>query len=103
MRDCHAKTKTKTRATLRRAGTTTVAVALAIGVTGSVSVGAAAADHSKPALLPLVVRTHNGLVKGFRTTAAREFLGIPYAAPPVGALRGVRPGRRPSGAASGGQ
>ena len=73
--------------TLRRAGRTTVAVALAIGVTGLVSVSAAAASHSKPPLLPLVVRTHNGLVKGFRTAAAREFLGIPYAAPPVGALR----------------
>jgi len=75
------------KSALGRAGRTTVAIALAVGVTGFVSVGAAAADHSGPPLLPLVVRTHDGLVKGLRTAAAREFLGIPYAAPPVGALR----------------
>jgi para-nitrobenzyl esterase len=52
-----------------------------------VSPGAAAAGRTGSGLLPLVVRTHDGAVKGFRTTLAREFLGIPYAAPPVGALR----------------
>jgi len=64
-----------------------VAVALAAGVTGLTGAGASASDHAGSALLPLVVRTHDGLVRGLRTTLAREFLGIPYAAPPVGALR----------------
>src|SRR5215471_19039111 len=36
-------------------------------------------------LLPLVVRTDHGLVRGLRQHGAREFLGIPYAAPPTGA------------------
>jgi para-nitrobenzyl esterase len=34
-----------------------------------------------------VVATDRGLVRGIATNAADEFLGIPYAAPPVGALR----------------
>jgi para-nitrobenzyl esterase len=75
------------RTTLARAGRTLAAAALAVGVAGLPGVGASASDRAGPALLPLVVRTHDGLVKGLRTTLAREFLGIPYAAPPVGALR----------------
>jgi para-nitrobenzyl esterase len=36
---------------------------------------------------PLVVRTDKGAVRGTTVGDAREFLGIPYAAPPTGALR----------------
>ncbi len=40
---------------------------------------------------PLTVRTSDGLVVGHVANGAREFLGIPYAAPPVGALRWAPP------------
>jgi len=40
---------------------------------------------------PSIVRTANGLVKGIITSTTRQFLGIPYAAPPVGNLRWKAP------------
>ena len=54
------------------------------------SVPRSSAAHltSTPArTLPLVVRTDKGAVRGSYAGSAREFLGIPYAAPPTGALR----------------
>jgi para-nitrobenzyl esterase len=94
------------RTIVGRAGRTIFAAAFAVSVTGLAGVDASASGRAGAALLPLVVRTHDGFVKGLRTTLAREFLGIPYAAPPVGALRwrpplpaahwsGVRPARKP--------
>lgn len=44
------------------------------------SVASATAEHS-------VVITEKGLIQGVVTPTVREFLGIPYAAPPVGDLR----------------
>ena len=35
----------------------------------------------------VVIATTEGRVRGFRVNGVREFLGIPYAAPPVGNLR----------------
>ena len=46
---------------------------------------AAAAAAARPA--PLVVRTDKGAVRGLYARNVREFFGIPYAAPPAGALR----------------
>jgi para-nitrobenzyl esterase len=51
------------------------------------AVGAASATTKGTASAPLVVRTDKGLVRGMDSGGAREFLGIPYAAPPVGQLR----------------
>src|SRR6266702_346195 len=63
------------------------AAGLAVGLTGMATGTAVAAGHSQTGSAPLVVRTDKGAVQGFFTADAREFLGIPYAAPPVGALR----------------
>ncbi len=60
-------------------------------VSASVCVGSvAAAGTGVPAgsgATALVVQTDRGLVRGVENSGAREFLGIPYAAPPVGPLR----------------
>src|SRR5438445_8566650 len=58
-----------------------LALALAGVTSGTAQAGTAAAGG--PA--PLVVRTDHGLVRGLDQHGAREFFGIPYAAPPVGA------------------
>ena len=63
------------------------AASLALALAGVTS-GTAMAQVTAGAggrLLPLVVRTDHGLVRGLRQHGAREFLGIPYAAPPTGA------------------
>lgn len=70
---------------------------------GAVAAGAAAAAapsiaHARPrARRPsTVVRTEHGQVAGRRTEHGLAFLGVPYAAPPTGALRfrsPARPGR----------
>ncbi len=57
-------------------------VAAAPAVSASTLGGQAAASASGPA-----VGTANGAVRGLANGAVDEFLGIPYAAPPVGALR----------------
>jgi para-nitrobenzyl esterase len=57
-------------------------VAAAPAVSASTLGGQAAASASGP-----VVGTANGAVRGLASGAVDEFLGIPYAAPPVGALR----------------
>jgi para-nitrobenzyl esterase len=60
---------------------------LAAGLAGLVPASAATTVQQHARSLPLIVRTVDGRVRGKDAGAAREFLGIPYAAPPVGKLR----------------
>jgi para-nitrobenzyl esterase len=59
------------------AGLTAARPAAAVGTPGSAAAGSA----------PLVVRTTGGRVRGLDRGAAREFLGVPYAASTAGAQR----------------
>jgi para-nitrobenzyl esterase len=60
---------------------------LAAGLAALVPGGAAAVARHESRPLPLVVRTADGRIRGMYAGATREFLGIPYAAPPIGRLR----------------
>src|SRR5579859_1524921 len=69
----------------RRGRYVLAAASLALALSGTTAGSAVASSHASGPLLPLVVRTDHGLVRGFHKNGAREFLGIPYAAPPTGA------------------
>src|SRR5215468_8929650 len=82
-----------------------LALALAGGTCGAAMAGVTAGPDGGR-LLPLIVRTDHGLVRGLYQHGAREFLGVPYAAPPTGAnawrppqplrpWRGVRAAEKP--------
>jgi para-nitrobenzyl esterase len=68
--------------TLSRAGRVVGVLACAVLLTGATTSSAGAAQSGGP-----IVATTGGLVQGVATATADEFLGIPYAAPPVGNLR----------------
>jgi para-nitrobenzyl esterase len=61
--------------------------AAASSVPAGLPAGRPAAAETPAWSAPLVVRTDKGAVRGLHANNAREFFGIPYAAPPVGALR----------------
>jgi para-nitrobenzyl esterase len=72
-----------------RAGARFCAGAIALGTVPAAATAAGAgtaATHSSTSATPKV-STADGIVRGKATGTADEFLGIPYAAPPVGPLR----------------
>jgi len=72
----------------RRASTRLAVAGVTLGalVAAAPAVSASTLGGQTPASGP-VVGTANGPVRGLANGAVNEFLGIPYAAPPVGALR----------------
>lgn len=75
------------------AGLLLAAATLATGATGAVAAPAAPAASATTAHdgHGLIVRTDRGLIKGMHAEGTDQFLGVPYAAPPVGALRWAAP------------
>jgi para-nitrobenzyl esterase len=69
---------------------------MALAVIVAIPVGYAAAREMQCDSDHVVVPTDEGPVMGLRTMTMNEFLGIPYAAPPVGALR-WKPPQPPAG------
>jgi para-nitrobenzyl esterase len=66
-------------------------VVLTLALIVAIPVGCAVAGQMDSDSSQVVVSTDKGLVAGLQTEAMNEFLGIPYAAPPVGALRWQAP------------
>jgi para-nitrobenzyl esterase len=79
------------------AGVVAFAMTLAMCAIGYVQQAAAAVSHDGAA--GLIVHTNDGVLRGLSSTNYNEWLGIPYAAPPVGALRFRAP--QPAGPWSG--
>src|SRR5918992_1145832 len=67
-------------------------LAVLLGASGRPALAQQTEDHNPPRTG--VVQTDDGPVQGIVRSGVRQFLGIPFAAPPVGGLR-WRPPRRP--------
>jgi len=72
------------------AGLLLAAATLAASAAGAAAASAAPATAARPAPAP-IARTGQGLVEGKQAEGTDQFLGIPYAAPPAGALRWAAP------------
>jgi para-nitrobenzyl esterase len=80
----------------RRAWGLVVIVASAVAGCSSSSSpqqGGAGADGSSPG--PTLIQTDHGPVQGAASDTARQFTGIPFAAPPVGSFRWKAPADHP--------
>lgn len=75
--------------TLLAAGATATAVAVAVPV--ALSMQTATADHGTNTSKHGLVKTSTGWIRGLSATNYDEYLGVPYAAPPVGDLRLMPP------------
>ncbi len=64
-----------------------VGMVLALALIVAIPAGYAVAAQTLPDFDQIVVPTDKGPVKGLQTDTMNKFLGIPYAAPPIGALR----------------
>jgi para-nitrobenzyl esterase len=87
-------TSTRTWTARRRFGIALVTagvLAAGLAACGSNGVAARSAGSSQHQPIGLVVAIANGAVKGKAVAATDEWLGIPYAAPPVGKLRWKAP------------
>jgi para-nitrobenzyl esterase len=69
------------------AGLLLAAATLVTGAVAAPAASAAPAHHGHG----LIVRTDKGLIEGTSAEGTDQFLGVPYAAPPVGALRWAAP------------
>ena len=69
------------------AAATAVLTAAAACTTATATPATSKSASPEPRIAALVVATAGGAVRGQAAAAGEEFLGIPYAAPPVGALR----------------
>jgi para-nitrobenzyl esterase len=88
-------TQPQPRHAMRRAGAALVSAVLLLGVALVGGVSRPAAAEATNGGAPLV-RTESGVIRGAVASGVGSFLGVPYAAPPVGDLR-WRPPRPASG------
>src|SRR5215472_15459659 len=74
-------------ASCRSAQRMIIACAAALGLAASATAAVGAPGRTAARQAPLVVRTTGGEIRGLDKGAAREFLGVPYAASTGGAQR----------------
>lgn len=79
------------RANRNRLAGVLVAALAALPVSACSSTGASTSAAAAQAGAPLTVRVDSGQLRGIVAGPVREFLGVPYAQPPVGALRWAPP------------